>query len=71
MATMLYRLGTFAARRRWIVLGIWTAILVAIGISAATLAKPTTSAITIPGTESQRAIELLATKFPGTGGAGH
>ncbi|GAA3198120.1 MMPL family transporter [Dactylosporangium siamense] len=69
MATLLHRLGAFAARRRWTVLGVWAAVLVAVGVSAAAFAQPTTSAITIPGTESQRAIELLATKFPGTGGA--
>ncbi|WP_067708417.1 MMPL family transporter [Actinoplanes awajinensis] len=69
MANLLFRLGGAAARRRWLVLAVWVAVLAAVGIGAATLAKPTSSAITIPGTESQRAIELLATKFPGTGGA--
>jgi RND superfamily putative drug exporter len=69
VANFLYRLGAASARRRWLVLGAWAVILVAVGVSAAALSKPTTSAITIPGTESQRAIELLASKFPGTGGA--
>jgi RND superfamily putative drug exporter len=69
MANLLYRLGGAAARHRWLVLAAWVAVLAAVGIGAAVLAKPTTSAITIPGTESQRAIELLASKFPGTGGA--
>ena len=69
MANFLYRLGNAAARHRWLVLAAWVAVLAAVGLGAAILAKPTTSAITIPGTESQRAIELLATKFPGTGGA--
>ncbi|MET0419174.1 MAG: MMPL family transporter [Actinoplanes sp.] len=69
MANLLYRLGDASARRRWLVLAVWVAILAGVGIGAATLAQPTTSAITIPGTESQRAIELLASKFPGTGGA--
>ncbi|MEV4134157.1 MMPL family transporter [Dactylosporangium sp. NPDC049742] len=69
MATLLYRLGVVVARRRWVVLGVWAAVLVAIAVSATLLAKPTTSAISIPGTESQRAIELLSKKFPGTGGA--
>ena len=69
MANLLYRLGGAAARRRWLVLAVWVAILAAVAIGAATLSKPTSSAITIPGTESQRAIELLAKEFPGTGGA--
>ena len=69
MANLLYRLGGAAARRRWLVLGAWVAVLVAAAVGAATLSKPTSSAITIPGTESQRAIELLAKEFPGTGGA--
>ncbi|MGX6607667.1 MMPL family transporter [Micromonosporaceae bacterium Da 78-11] len=69
MANFLYRLGGAASRRRWFVLAAWVVLLAAVGVAAATLAKPTTSAITIPGTESQRAIEVLAAKFPGTGGA--
>ena len=69
MANFLYRLGNAAVHRRWVVLAAWVAVLAAAGVGAAILAKPTTSAITIPGTESQRAIELLASKFPGTGGA--
>jgi hypothetical protein len=69
MANLLYRLGGAAARRHWLVLGAWVAVLIVVGGLAAVLAKPTTSSITIPGTESQRAIALLAKKFPGTGGA--
>ncbi|WP_063775580.1 MMPL family transporter [Actinoplanes rectilineatus] len=69
MANFLYQLGAVAARRRWLVLVAWVTVLAAAGVGAATLSKPTSSSITIPGTESQRAIELLAEKFPGTGGA--
>jgi RND superfamily putative drug exporter len=55
MATILYRLGRFAFRRRG--LGI-------AGVGAATLSGPTATGFSIPGTESQRAVDLLQERFP-------
>jgi len=42
---------------------------VAMGVGAATLKGQTSDVFNVPGTESQRAIDLLNQKFPGTGGA--
>ena len=64
MATYLYRLGRFAFRRRWLVLGLWLAFLAATLIGAATLSGKTTDAFRIPGTPSQQAIDLLQQRFP-------
>jgi RND superfamily putative drug exporter len=64
MATFLYRLGRFAYRRRWLVTLLWLAILVAALTGAATLAKPTSDAFRIPGTQSQQVIDLLGERFP-------
>src|SRR4051794_6723668 len=59
MATALYRLGHFAFNRRWLVVLAWIALLGIVGIGASQLSGPTSEAFTIPGTQSQKAIELL------------
>ncbi|MFJ8163007.1 MMPL family transporter [Streptomyces sp. NPDC096136] len=65
MATFLYRLGRGAFRRRGLVALIWVALLVAAGFGAATAAAPTSGSFSIPGTEAQKAFDLLDKKFPG------
>jgi RND superfamily putative drug exporter len=60
MATVLYRLGRFGFHRRWLVVFAWVAVLGAVGMGAATLSGQTTETTTIPGTESQQALDLLA-----------
>ncbi|MBJ8346278.1 MMPL family transporter [Antrihabitans sp. YC2-6] len=69
MANFLYRLSNLIVRRRLTVTAIWLLILVAVGASAAAFSGPVSNSFTIPGTESQQAIDLLSEKFPGTGGA--
>src|SRR5688572_10880814 len=64
MATFLYRIGRFSYRRRWLVTGIWAILLVALGVSAATMAGKTSSDFSIPGTEAQQAIDDLSERFP-------
>jgi RND superfamily putative drug exporter len=70
MASLLYRLGRFAFRRRWLVLGLWLAVLAATLIGSATLSGKTTDAFRIPGTSSQQAIDLLHQRFPQASGDG-
>ncbi|MEU0534877.1 MMPL family transporter [Amycolatopsis tolypomycina] len=64
MATFLYRLGRFSFRRRALVAAVWAAVLVALGLGALTLSGQLSNSVTIPGTESQRAIDQLTEKFP-------
>ncbi|HKN55266.1 MAG TPA: MMPL family transporter, partial [Amycolatopsis sp.] len=64
MATFLYRLGRFSFRRRALVAAVWAAVLVALGLGAFTLSGQLSTSVTIPGTESQRAIDQLAARFP-------
>jgi RND superfamily putative drug exporter len=64
MASLLYRLGRFAFRRRWLVVGLWLAVLAAGITGAATLSGPTSDAVRIPGTPSQQVIDLLQERFP-------
>jgi RND superfamily putative drug exporter len=59
MATVLYRLGRFAFHRRWLVVGLWVVLLGAAGVGAQQLSGNTSDTTSIPGTESQRALDLL------------
>jgi putative drug exporter of the RND superfamily len=69
VSSYLYRLGHWAFRHRWIVLGFWLSLLVAVGVTSQAVSKDTNDAFNVPGTESQRALDLLDEKFPGSGGA--
>ncbi|MFK4089469.1 MMPL family transporter [Kribbella sp. NPDC020789] len=68
MATYLYRLGRFAYRRRRLVIFLWLGLLAAGVVGAVTLSSLTSSGFSIPGTESQRAGDLLHERFPQMGG---
>ncbi|HEX7535855.1 MAG TPA: MMPL family transporter [Dermatophilaceae bacterium] len=71
MATLLYRLGRGSFRHRRIVLAVWIVLLAALGTGAAVLSGPSTTNVTIPGTEAQRALDSLSTQFPAaSGGSG-
>ncbi|MDG4790912.1 MMPL family transporter [Micromonospora sp. WMMD1102] len=69
MATVLYRLGRASFRRRRLVVILWLVLLAALGGAAAAFMGPTSSNFTIPGTESQRAIDALKQEFPEASGA--
>ncbi|ADI04941.1 two-component regulator [Streptomyces bingchenggensis BCW-1] len=64
MATFLYRLGRLAFRRRRLFLTLWIAVLATVGIGAASVSGTTTDDFTLPGTQSQKAIDLLEKEFP-------
>jgi putative drug exporter of the RND superfamily len=64
MATFLYRLGRASFRRRWLVTGVWAAVLIVVGIGAVGLSGTLSNAVSIPGTESQQAIDHLKKTFP-------
>jgi putative drug exporter of the RND superfamily len=66
---MLERLGRGAARHHWTVIGVWIVIAVALGVAAASGGGKTRDVFTIPGTQSQRAADLLARRFPAANGA--
>lgn len=64
MARALHRLGLLAARRKWVVLGGWIVLLVAlIGLSQS-MGSNTSNNLSLPGTDSQAASDLLASRFP-------
>ena len=69
MATYLYKLArwTFDNRRK-VVLG-WVGVLAIVIASAAAFSGEFSTKFEVPGTESQRAQDLLHEKYPGAGGA--
>ena len=69
MATRLYALGALAFRRRRLVLAAWVTFLLVVGVLSVAFARPPSTQFTIPGTQSQQAIDLLNQKFPAASGA--
>ncbi|GIJ44127.1 membrane protein [Virgisporangium aliadipatigenens] len=69
MATFLYRLGRASYRKRRLVLVLWIVALAALGGAAFAFKGATSSDFTMPGTESQRAIDTLKKEFPQASGA--
>ncbi|MGQ0630517.1 MAG: MMPL family transporter [Sporichthyaceae bacterium] len=67
MALVLYRLGRWCFRRRRLVAALWILTLFLGAGAASTLSGPTSNEFSIPGTESQRAIDVLAERFPQSG----
>ncbi|MER6202740.1 MMPL family transporter [Streptomyces sp. NPDC001586] len=64
MATFLYKVGRFAFRRRGLVTLLWLAVVVGAGFAASVAPPPPTDTFSMPGTESQKAFDLLKEKFP-------
>ncbi len=69
MATRLYGLGAWTFKHRRIVLAFWVVLLVAVAALSQSFARPPSTQFTIPGTQSQQAIDLLNQKFPAAAGA--
>ena len=67
MATFLYTLGRLAFRRRGLLVLLWVLILGGAGFAASTAPAPPTDTFSMPGTESQKAFDLLRDKFPAAG----
>ncbi|MEU3458617.1 MMPL family transporter [Streptomyces sp. NPDC006733] len=64
MATFLYKLGRLAFRRRLYVTFAWVALLVVAGVGAGSAATSTSNSFSIPGTEAQKAFDLMEQRFP-------
>ncbi|RPF24812.1 MMPL family transporter [Streptomyces sp. TLI_185] len=70
MATFLSSVGRFAFRRRGLVTLLWLAALVGIGVAASSAPTPPADTFSMPGTESQKAFDLLKEKFPAANAEG-
>lgn len=63
MAKFLFNLGSFAARRAWLVLITWIVILVGVATVALTAGGTFTTTMSIPGTPAQKTIDELQATF--------
>jgi uncharacterized membrane protein YdfJ with MMPL/SSD domain len=66
MATFLYRLGRLAFRRRRQVALLWVAVLAAVFLGALNAGEAPDDSSAMPGTEAQKAFDLIDARFPGT-----
>lgn len=69
MAVLLHRLGLGAYRHRKLVLGIWLFVLAALITCVSVFGGKLDDRFTVPGTESQRALDSLSKTLPEASGA--
>lgn len=69
MAKNLHKLGAWAFKHPVRIVAIWLLLLGLLGFMAVTFMKPTSSSLSIPGTEAQKAIGRVGEIFPNSGGA--
>ena len=64
MTGPLYRLGKFCVRHKVLVIGVWLAIFIVLVGASRIVGSQTSDNLTLPGTDSQNATDLLDSKFP-------
>ena len=64
MTPLLYRLGGACVRRRWLVLVAWLLVFAALAVAARTVGSDLNDNLTLPGSDSQAATDLLSARFP-------
>jgi RND superfamily putative drug exporter len=64
MTPILYGLAKFCTRQRWVVLGVWLVVAVALVAVSHRLGDNTNDNLSLPGTDSQRATDTLQKSFP-------
>ncbi len=64
MTGLLYGLGRFCVRRRFVVLGLWFVLAVALVVVAQSMGDNTNDNLSLPGTGSQKATDALSKSFP-------
>lgn len=68
MSRFLFTVGGFSFRRRRLVLGMWLAVLVGVALAFVGARGEPSDNFTIPGTESQQAVEQLQQNLPAFAG---
>ncbi len=69
MGGLLARIGRGTYRHRWVTLLAWLMILIAVTSLSVAFSKPESTQFTVPGTQSQQALDLLEQRFPAASGA--
>ncbi|MFE9256100.1 MMPL family transporter [Streptomyces sp. NPDC006879] len=70
MADFLRTLGRLSHRRRWYITSAWIGLLILAGVLAGRAPQAPPTDFSMPGTEAQRAYDLLDERFPGQNAAG-
>jgi putative drug exporter of the RND superfamily len=60
----LFHVGQFCVRRRWIVVAAWMLVFAVLAVWARSAGPDTNDNLTLPGTDSQAATDLLDKRFP-------
>ncbi|MFI6070177.1 MMPL family transporter [Actinoplanes sp. NPDC051343] len=68
MAALLSRIGSWAYRRRWVVLVAWSAVLVAAGVLAGTTGGSYEDDYSLPGSRAEQTLNLVDQEFPASSG---
>ncbi len=64
MTRVLYGLGGLCVRRRWAVLAVWLVVFAGLAIAARSVGPDVNDNLTLPGSDSQQATDLLSERFP-------
>ena len=64
MGRLLFRMGRFGAHHRLLVVGVWLVLLVLAVGAVKVLGAKTNNELSLPGTDSQAAFDILADRFP-------
>ena len=64
MAGVLYRLGRLCVSRAVVVVAVWVGLVVVVQLVVWGVGAETSNDLSLPGTESQQATDLLASRFP-------
>ena len=64
MSRLLYRLGAVCVRRKYLVLLVWAFVVAAVAAGVLVFGARTNNDIRLPGTDAQRASDLLSREFP-------
>ncbi len=64
MSALLQRVGAFCARHHRLVIVAWLVVAVGLGVTAGKLGTETNDNVSLPGTDSQRAADVLERDFP-------
>ena len=65
---MLEKIARFSFRRRWLMVLIWIVALVGFNVLSGTVGGDFSTAFSLPGTDSQAALDLLSERFPDVAG---
>jgi len=68
MNALLQRLGTFAARKHWWVIGVWLVILIGLSVLRGAFGGSFVNNYTVPGSQSSDGLTVLRTQFHSASG---